>query len=210
MNKEKIRVKDWVAYEKAKMHPLTFVMSYIVTPAYLMITLFLLGAFAVFMEIDDHKYLVHGLFCLGAFVLISILLLVAVPLVRNKVISAELKRYHFDTSKEIPLDQYDFSMDDISLKFDKHGMYFNGRLFYYHHLLKTVVTTNDCKRIGIYLEFALTKEQSVMLYVNPTTLKMLECFEIKLDNQHILDDIISNPRKAFQKIYTRGAVHVPK
>lgn len=205
MKNEKIRFKDLIAYEKAKMHPLMFAMTYIVTPVYLVITLLLIGAFAVFMEVDEHKYFVHGLLCLGAFVLITVILLVCVPLARKKVISAELQRYDFDTSKEEVLEQYDFSTEDISLKFDRNGMYFNDKLFYYNHLHKTVVTTNECKRIGIYLQFALTEEQYVMLYVNPTTLKMLECLEIKLDNHQVLDYIVSNPREAFVQIFSKGA-----
>ena len=35
---------------------------------------------------------------------------------------------------------------------------------------------------------------------------MLECFEIKLDNRHILDYIIANKKDAFEQIYNKGYV----
>jgi len=144
--------------------------------------------------------------CLGAMVVISIAFLSCVPLVRKKAIKTELERYDFDTSKEETLEIYDFSTEEFSLKFDKHGMYVNDELFYYNHLDKIVVTGNYCKRIEIYLQFSLSKEQFVTISVNPTTLKMLECLEIKLDNRHILDYIISNKEEAFEQIYNKGYV----
>jgi len=206
MKKDEVGLKEIVAYEKTQMLPLNFTVSYILTPIYAVICFLLIGAFAVLMEIDDEKYLVHGLLCLGAMVVISIAFLSCVPLVRKKAIKTELERYDFDTSKEETLEIYDFSTEEFSLKFDKHGMYVNDELFYYNHLDKIVVTGNYCKRIEIYLQFSLSKEQFVTISVNPTTLKMLECLEIKLDNRHILDYIISNKEEAFEQIYNKGYV----
>lgn len=206
MKKDKVGLNEIVAYEKAQMLPLNFAVSYILTPIYAVICFLLIGAFAVLMEIDDEKYLVPGLLCLGAFVLISILFLACVPLVRKKAIKTELERYNFDISEENALEIYDFSTEEFSLKFDKHGMYVNDELFYYNHLYKNVVTGNYLKRVGVYLQFALDKEHRVTLGVNPTTLKMLESLEIKLDNRHILDYIIENKKDAFEQIYNKGYV----
>ena len=118
----------------------------------------------------------------------------------------EIERYDFDTSEEESLEIYDFSTEEFSLKFDKYGMYVNDELFYYNHLNKNVVTSNYLKRVGVYLQFALDEEHRVTLWVNPTTLKMLESLEIKLDNRHILDYIISNKKEAFEQIYNKGYV----
>ena len=210
MNKEKVKVglKEIVAYEKTQMLPLNFTVSYILTPIYAVVCFLLIGAFAVLMEIDDDKYLLQGLLCLGAFVVISIIFLAIVPLIRKKAIKIEVERYDFDISKEESLEVYDFSTDEFSLKFDKHGMYVNDELFYYIHLNKNVVTGNYLKRVGVYLQFALDEEHRVTLWVNPTTLKMLESLEIELDNRHILDYIISNKRDAFEQIYNKGYVVV--
>lgn len=185
---------------------LNFTVSYILTPIYAVVCFLLIGAFTVLMEIDDEKYLLQGLLCLGAFVLISILFLACVPLVRKKAIITELERYDFDMSDENALEIYDFSTEEFSLKFDKCGMYVNDELFYYNHLNKNVVTSNYLKRVGVYLQFALDEEHRVTLWVNPTTLKMLESLEIKLDNRHILDYIISNKKEAFEQIYNKGYV----
>lgn len=206
MDKDKVGLKEIVAYEKTQMLPLNFTVSYILTPIYAVVCFLLIGAFAVLMEIDDEKYLVQGLLCLGAFVLISIIFLASVPLVRKKAIKIELEQYDFDTSTEVTLETYDFSTEKFSLKFDKYGMYVNDELFYYNHLYKNVVTSNYLKRVGIYLQFALDKEHRITLSVNPTTLKMLESLEIKLDNKHILDYIIANKKDAFEQIYNKGYV----
>lgn len=203
---DKVGIKEIIAYEKAQMLPLNFTVSYILTPIYAVVCFLLMGAFGVLMEIDDEKYLVHGLLCLGAFVLISIIFLASVPLVRKKAIDTELERYDFDTSKVEPLEIYDFSTEDFSLRFDEYGMYVNDELYYYNHLNKNVVTGNYCKRVSIYMQFALDEEHIVTLPVNPTSLKMLECLEIKLDNRDILDYIIANKRDAFEQIYNKGYV----
>ena len=210
MDKErnKIGLKEIVAYERTQMLPLNFTVSYILTPIYGVVCFLLLGTFAVLMEIDDEKYLVHGLLCLGAMVLISIIFLASVPLVRKRAIKIEIERYDFDTSKEEPLEIYDFSTEEFSLKFDRYGMYVNDELFYYNHLNKNVATGNYLKRVGVYLQFALDEEHSVTLSVNPSTLKMLDSLEIKLDNRHILDYIIANKKDAFEQIYNKGYVVV--
>ena len=70
----KVGIKEIIAYEKAQMLPLNFTVSYILTPIYAVVCFLILGAFGVLMEIDDEKYLLQGLLCLGAFVLISIVL----------------------------------------------------------------------------------------------------------------------------------------
>lgn len=204
--KNKVGLKEIVAYEKTQMLPLNFTVSYILTPIYAVVCFLLIGAFAVLMEIDDKKYLVHGLLCLSAIVVISIIFLACVPLVRKKAIKTELNRYDFDTSTVDALDTYDFSTEEFSLKFDKHGMHVNDVLFYYNHLDKMVVTGNYCKRVDIYLQFSLPNEQFITISVNPTTLKMLECLEIKLDNRHVLEYILSNKRDAFEQIYNKGHV----
>lgn len=204
--KSKIGLKEIVAYEKTQMLPLNFTVSYILTPIYAVICFLLLGTFAVLMEIDDEKYFVHGLLCLGAIIVITILFLACIPLVRKEAIKIEVERYDFDTSHEEALEIYDFSTEEFSLKFDKYGMYVNDELFYYNHLYKNVVTGNYLKRVGVYLQFALDQEHRVTLSVNPTTLKMLESLEIKLDNRHILDYIISNKKDAFEQIYNKGYV----
>ena len=111
------------------------------------------------------KYLVQGLLCLGTFVLISIIFLASVPLVRKKAIKTEQERYDFDISTVEPLEIYDFSTEEFFLKFDKYGMYVNDELFYYNHLNKSVVTSNHLKRVNIYLQFSLSKEQFVTISV---------------------------------------------
>ena len=201
--KDKVGLKEIVAYEKTQMLPLNFTVSYILTPIYAVVCFLLIGAFTVLMEIDDEKYLVHGLLCLGAMIVISIAFLSCVPLVRQKAIKGELERYDFDTSKEDALEIYDFSTEEFSLKFDKHGMYVNDELFYYNHLNKNVVTSNYLKRVGVYLQFALDEEHRVTLWVNPTTLKMLESLEIKLDNRHILIILFQTKKKLSNKYTIR-------
>ena len=206
---EKMRLKDIVAYEKSQMLPLNFTVSYILTPIYVVISFLLITVCVVLMEIDDETYLVPGLLCLGTFALISILFLATVPVVRKKAIEAELARYDFDVSK-IERDTWDFSTEELALKFDEHGMHIDGTLHYYNHLRKQVVTGNHYKRVEIYLMFALSEEQNVLLNVNPTTMKMLTCLNITLDNQHILDYILSNKREAFRQIYDKSYVTLPK
>lgn len=206
--KDKVGLKEIVAYEKTQMLPLAFNISYIVTPIYVVVSVFLLVVFAVLMGINDEKYLVQGLLCLGAFVIISIILLASVPFVRKKVIDIELERYDFDTSKVEDKEIWDLSTDEISLKFDRNGMYVNDEIFYYNHLNKTLVTSNLYKRIGIYLQFALSEEQVITLFVNPTTLKMIECLDIEFDGRNILEYIISNKKEAFEQIYNKGYVTI--
>lgn len=205
MNKEIAGIKEIIAYEKAKMLPINFAMTYIVIPIYVVIALVLISAFAILMHNDVNQHLVHGMICLGALMIITIALFVTTILVHKKAIKAELRRYQFDTSKEEAREQYDFSTKDLNLVFDKSGLHVNNKLFYYNRLNNTLVIKNDCKRIDLYLRFALSDEHYLMLYLEPATLKMLECFEIQLDNQDKLNKILADPEKAFKQIYSGGA-----
>lgn len=205
----KPRLTEIIAYEKTQMLPWTFTFSYVLTPIYAVVCIFLFCVFGILMEIDEKKYLVPGLLCLGAFILISAIFLASVPFIRQKTINAELKRYNFDTSDIESLEIYDFSTKDFSLKFDKNGMYIDNELFYYSHLSKMVLTSNYCKRIEICLQFAASEELIINIPLDDATLKMLECLEIQLDNMHVLEYIISNKRKAFEQIYNKGYVVVP-
>jgi len=209
MNKDRAGLREIVSYEKSQMLPLNFTVCYILTPIYAVISFALIAAFGIFMEIDDQKYLVHGLSCLGAFVLLSIAFLACIPLVRKKTIHTEMERYDFDISREEALEIYDFSSGEFSLKFDKYGIHVDDELTYYNHLDIFVMTSNYCKRVEIYLQFSRAKEWFVTLSLNPTTLKMLECFEIPLANRHVLEYILSNTRDAFAQIYDKGYV-IPK
>ena len=206
MRQDKPRLREIIAYEKTQMLPLNFMVSYILVPIYVVVSLLLIGAFGILMEIDDQKHLVPGLLCLGAMALISIVLLASVPFVRRKTIRTELNRYEFDTSAEIPRQVYDFSTEDFSLKFDQFGMYVNEDLFYYNHLQKNIITNNYCRRVNIYIQFALDEDHTVTLPLNGVTIKMLESLEINLDNNHILAYILSNKEKAFQQIYDKGTI----
>mgnify|MGYP000835272877 CR=1 FL=1 len=122
----------------------------------------------------------------------------------KKTINAELERYNFNTSDIKSLEIYDFSTENFSLKFDKNGMYIDDKLFYYSHLSKMVLTSNYCKRIEIYLQFAASEELIITIPLDDTALKMLECLEIQLDNMNVLEYILSNKRKAFEQIYRKG------
>ena len=205
-NEGKIKLKNIIAYEKAQMLPLNFTVSYILTPIYLVISLLLMIGFGISIEIDDGKYLFQGLLCLGGFAFISIVFLASVPFVKKKAIEHELNEYNFDFLSIEPQNVWNFSTDDFSLRFDENGMYVDDQLFYYNHLNKAVITSNDCQRIGIYLEFSLSEKIKITMRVNPVTLKMLDSLNIKLDNQHILDYIVTNKADAFQQIYNKGYV----
>lgn len=201
-------LKEIIAYEKVRMHPLVFTVSYILTPVYAVVSILLIAAFGVLMELDEKAYLIHALVCLGAFVLISVAFLASVPGVRKKVLRAELDRYDFDTSKEESRETYDFSTEDFSLKFDKYGMYVEDKLYYYNHLQKLVLTDNFCRRVNICLQFYLSPGHYVRLGVNPTTLKMVECLKIPFENGEVLSYILSNKEDAFLQIHNKGYVTV--
>ena len=204
--KNKIGLKEIVTYEKSQILPLNFTVSYILTPIYAAICFLLIGAFAVLMEIDDEKYLIPGLLCLVAFVIITVVFLAIVPLMRKKAIETELSRYNFDASMEIPREIYDFSTDELSLKFDKFGMYVNDELYYYNHLDRYIMTGNMYNRVDLYIQFSQSKEWFVTLPVNPTTLKMLESLNIQLHNNDILEYILANKKDAFEQIYNKGYI----
>lgn len=144
--------------------------------------------------------------CLGAFILISVILQVIDYFLCKKTINVELERYNFDTSNIEELEMYEFYYaDGSSLKFDKNGMYINDELFYYSDMSKLVLTSNYRRRIGIYIQFYVSEEQCIALSLDEgLTLKILESLNIQLDNMNVLEYILSNKRKAFEQIYRKG------
>lgn len=181
-----------------------FVMLYVILPVYSVVSIVLLSYCSIFIE--EEKNLRSGLLCLGAFILISVILQVIDYFLCKKTINVELERYNFDTSNIEELEMYEFYYaDGSSLKFDKNGMYIDDELFYYNDISKLVLTSNYRRRIGIYIQFYVSEEQCIALSLDEgLTLKILESLNIQLDNMNVLEYILSNKRKAFEQIYRKG------
>lgn len=197
-------IRDYRPPDSAKMLPWDFVMLYVILPIYSVVSIVLLSYCSIFIEED--KNLRSGLLCLGAFILISAMLLVIDYFFYKKTINVELERYNFDTSDIEELEMYEFYYaNGSSLKFDKNGMYINDELFYYSDMSKLVLTSNYRRRIGIYIQFYVSEEQCIALSLDEgLTLKILESLNIQLDNMNVLEYILSNKRKAFEQIYRKG------
>lgn len=197
-------IRDYRPQNSAKILPWDFVMLYVILPVYSVVSIVLLSYCSIFIEED--KNLRSGLLCLGAFILISAMLLVIDYFFYKKTINVELERYNFDTSDIEELEMYEFYYaDGSSLKFDKNGMYINDELFYYSDMSKLVLTSNYRRRIGIYIQFYVSAEQCIALSLDEgLTLKILESLNIHLDNMNVLEYILSNKRKAFEQIYRKG------
>lgn len=197
-------IRDYRPQNSVKILPWDFVMLYVILPVYSVVSIVLLSYCSIFIEED--KNLRSGLLCLGAFILISAMLLVIDYFFYKKTINVELERYNFDTSDIEELEMYEFYYaDGSSLKFDKNGMYINDELFYYSDMSKLVLTSNYRRRIGIYIQFYVSAEQCIALSLDEgLTLKILESLNIHLDNMNVLEYILSNKRKAFEQIYRKG------
>lgn len=190
------------------MYPFHFIISYIVTPVYLAVSLALMIMFGVLMELDEQAYFPYGLICLGSFVFLTIVILSIAPYFRKKAIRLELERYDFDTSNVDTPEQVHFSSEGVTVKFDANGMYVNDKQFSYHQMIKTIETSNRYKRIYIYFQFTTVKGWRIFLPITPVTIKMLDSMKIRLDNHEILDYIIHNKKDAFTQIYIKGNIHI--
>ena len=204
-----VSMKERIAYEREHMYPFVFTICYVVAPLYLLVSFALCAAFVILLDTDEVKYLVPGLLCIGTFVVITIALLVSVPFTRRKTVRLEMARYDFDTAPVAPQEVWDFSSKDYSLVFDRDGMRFNGCLYNYARLEKRLIMGHYCRRVNLYLRFTTDTGEKITLLVNPQTLKMLQCLDIRLDNQASLDYILSDTEAAFTMIHSRGYA-VPK
>lgn len=206
MKEDEISLKQILLYEKAVMHPLNRLMTYFVTPIYLGIAFMLIIAFAVLMEIDDQKYFVLGLCLLALLAIFSVILLSMVPFIRKKVLRDELDSYDFNFSNLERKSEYEYSLDDGIIKFDKYGMYVEDNLFYYNHLCISVITENYCHRVLIALRFALDDENFIQILLDKKALKMISDLQIPIQNENILNYILKNKENAFKQIYNKGYI----
>lgn len=208
--KNKRRLRDMIAADRARMLPIMFRMAYIVTPIYVAVTFIILIAFCSLM---DQGKVPAGLTCLGIAAVPTAAVLTAVPIVRKRAIRTELERYDLDgmlrerdalASQEV----WDFSTEEISLTFDRYGMKLSGERFYYNHLTKLLLTDNPGSRVAIYLYFAILdrEEGGVAVPLTAETLKMLSDFDLKLDNQPMLDALFAHPEEAFAQIFKKGHI----
>ena len=201
---DKIPLKQIFLYEKAAMHPLNRLATYVLTPVYLVVSGIIIVVCTVVMEIDEKRFLPLLLILMGVFVLMSILLLACVPLIRKKVLQDEMDRYNFDFSDLPYSDVYEYCSDDCTVRFDENGMYVEDNLFYYNHLTITVVTSNYCHRIYIAVRFAADEENYIEIHLGARVLKMIRDLQIPVQNQNTLDYILSNKTEAFKHIYNKG------
>lgn len=208
MSEKKPSFKQVLLYEKSQMHPLNRFMLYVITPVYLGVSLLLIVTFGILMGIDDKKFLVLGLSLLGFFALITAVLLSIVPIIKKRVLQEEIASYDFDFFKLSNLSNYDYSYDDISLKFDINGMYVDGDLFYYNHLYIAIVTDSYCHRINIAVRFSVDDNYYGQVRLDAKILKMIYDFRIPVQNKDVLDYIVNNKEQAFKQIYNKGYVKI--
>lgn len=203
------RLREMIAIDKAQMLPLNFKVNYIFTPLYVVMSLILLLVFGALMQA---RLVALGLVCLGVMALLTAGLLLMVPIVRKRAIQAELKRYGFDTRKrdELPdaAEEWDFSNKELSVSFNRYGMRVDGVLYYYNHLKKVVLTGNRYQRVSVMIVFIESPERCIALPAIPKVRKMLENYQITLENQETFDYILSDPEQAFTEIYKKGEVAV--
>ena len=206
MENDKRTLREIIRQEKEIMLPLNFFISYILTPIYAFVSFVLIAIFGVLMSIDDEKYLISGVLCLCAFVVISIIFLTPLPFVRKKAIQTEIQRYDFDFSDEPALEIWDFSTEENKLRFKSYGMYVDEEFYNFDELMITIETSNYCKRVHIVLHFMITPDYYIALPIDKRVLKMIDCFRIRIHNRSQLDYILNNKNAAFEEIYNKGHV----
>lgn len=202
--KSKARFRDMVARDKKNMLPLNFAMSYIIVPLYVVFAFLLIVLFSGMLNTGRVP---GGLICLGLDVLLTVGLLVGLLLARKKSIKTELGRYDLDTAKLESKEEWDFSVEELSVKFNRFGMKVDGKLLYYNHLRKVLITDNACKRVMICIVFAADEKDAIMLPLSAEVLKMMEDFGIEPDNKADLDYILEHKEEAFAQIYKKGKLN---
>jgi hypothetical protein len=203
------RLKDIIQREKSSMNRTRFIVNYRIVPAYAVLCVLILTAFGIAMSIDEVGYLPLGIGLLGAFGFITAALLISVPFTRKKEISIEMDRYDF-SSPAVPKNEYDFSTEARSVRFDRFGMYIAGKLFWYNHMEIMVVTSNRLNRVHIALCFMTDPDNGYELPLNSETIGMIRSLNIPLKNPEVLEYILENKKQAFTQIYGFGKVRVPK
>ena len=203
--KSKARFRDMISRDKEQMLPLNFAMSYIIIPLYVVIAFLIVVLFSGMLNTGRVP---GGFICLGIAALLTAGVLIGMVLVRRKAIKTELARYDLDTSKLDSKAEWDFSVNELSVKFNRYGMNVDGKLFYYNHLRKVVITDNSYKRVSIYLVFAANEKDAILLPLSAETLKMMEDFGIEPDNKEELDYILEHKEEAFRQIYKKGKLTI--
>lgn len=193
-------------FEKANMNKIRYIINYFVVPIYALITLICLVMVGVLMEIDEHRYTPIAI---GLFIFIGVMtfsLLVSIPLTRKLEIKAEIKRYDFDTSNIESNGIYDFSNEEVSLRFDENGIYINDTLFWYNHLKVFINTSNHLNCVWVSIIFYINETNYYDILLCGKIINMIEKFNINLLNRESFDYIINHKEEAFTKIYKTGQV----
>ena len=205
---KKRSLREMAATDKAQMLPLNFAFTYIVIPAYVVVAAVML---MIIGSLGSASQMTVFLVCIGILAVLTIAFLCMFPLVKKKAIDAELKRYDLEhcrreAEKMASRAEWDFSEEELSVRFNRYGMVLDGELHYYNHLDKLVYTGNDYHRVGIYICFSKSSDKNILMPLNAKVLKMLSDCGVKLDNQPVLDYIFDHPREAFTEIYQSGRI----
>lgn len=201
-----LKLNDITKFEKANMNKIRYTMNYRIVPLYLLAVVSCIVIVGILMTVDESRYTPVAI---GLFALIGILTLAfvsSVPFVRKREILAEMKRYDFHTGGVEPRDVYDFSDEEVSLRFDPNGMYVNDTFFWYNHLNIFINTSNYLNRVWISIVFLVSESDYYELLLNGETISMIERFNIHLGNRQTLDYLVHHKEEAFIKIYKTGHV----
>ena len=150
-DRKKPRLREMAALDKSRMLPLNYAFSYVLTPIYIVSALLLL--IGIGAATGDGK-VTAGLAGVILLAILTAVFLAGFPIVRKRAIRSERERYCFDTEAVGSRTEWDFSQEELSVRFNRYGMVADGKLHYYNHLKKFVYTTNEFKRVGIYLGFS--------------------------------------------------------
>lgn len=205
---QKPRLRDMVAADKKNMLPLNFAASYIGKPVYVVLAAILLILFGAFVDAGSFG---GSVICLLLLALMTVALIYMKPFVRKRAVRAELERYdlkHMLEKRDRMASHkvWDFSTEELRVYFNRYGMGVGDERRYYNHMDKRVMTGNDYQRVGIFICFSDSEGQSILLPLNARVLKMLDDFQVTLDNQAALDYIFAHPEEAFTEIYSKGHV----
>jgi hypothetical protein len=215
-----VRLFDTIAYEKANMTPIRFVVNWIVAPIFVVFSIACLTTASILMEIDDVKYLPAFIVLMVLFVVVIAALLVSVPFVRRREIDLECAVHDYDTTDVEDRDRYAFGFEDgSSVSLEPAGVVLFDRFFHYSNFHIAVETSSLLNRVIVRIGFTMKHGLSMAegedgatngfhLELTKELVHAVDRFEIPLANREVLDALLADKRRAFEQIYLTGRVKV--
>lgn len=203
---KRVKLGELIDFEKTALTPMRWRINNVIVPVYLGVSALLVLVGAILMSIDEVRFQGTFIGLMAFLALLSVALLLTVPRTRRKEIQWELSNYDLSTEHLEPRRKYEFQVDGHAIRFDANGIQLDDTFVWYNHA--RLMLHGEKRYHSLLLSFVcrLSDETVLRFRLRGEIIQMIQDLKLPLENPEVLDRLLADPYKVFERIYNKHSV----